>query len=170
VSGTQKLVKPGGGVHSVGGLRGITIVGFAIALMALLGACGSKTTSSQAQLSVVRAISPAPTDSSNAALYVSIENTGDAPARLIDVTTTSGTGMLHRTEISKSGQAMMTMVSGFTIESGSTLSMAAGGDHIMLPVPVGLVAGDTYAVTLSFTGAPPINTSAQVVSADQVLE
>ncbi len=163
-------MKPGGGFHSVGRLREITIAGLAIALVALLGACGSKTTSSQAQLSVVRAISPVPTDPSNAALYLTIENTGNAPARLIDVTTTSGTGMLHRTDISKSGQAMMTMVPEFTIDSGSTLRMAAGGEHIMLPVPVGLAAGDTYAVTLSFTGAPPISTSARVVSADQVLE
>ncbi len=166
---TLEPAKPGGGIQSIGDIRRITIIGFTIALVALLGACGSTTTSSQAQLSVVRAISPVPTDPSSAALYLSIENTGDAPARLIDVTTASGTGMLHRTEISNSGQAMMTMVSGFTIDPGSTLRMAAGADHVMLPVPVGLVAGDTYAVTLSFTGAPPIRTSAQVVSADQVL-
>ncbi len=159
------------GSRGDGRIRSIVGVGFAVAVMVLLGACGSESPSkaSQAQLSVTRAVSPVSTDPSSAALYLSIENTGDAPATLIDVTTIVGTGMLHRTEISSSGRAMMTMVPEFAIDAGSTLRMDAGGDHVMLPVPVGLATGDTFAVTLSFTGAPPIRTSAQVVSADQVL-
>lgn len=105
-----------------------------------------------------------PPGATTGALYVTIENRGNAADRLVSVTSPAGgSAMLHLT-IEESGVSMMREGEG-SVAPGSKLEMKPGGAHIML---IGLSAplkeGETVQLTLVFEKAGPIDVVAKIAS------
>jgi len=116
-----------------------------------------------AEIAVTRAWARAtPPGASVGAVYLTIENKGGAPDRLIAVTSpAAGSAMLHQT-VEESGVSRM-REGDESIAPGATLDMRPGGAHIMLMgLKTPLTAGETVAVTLDFVNAGRMNVSAEI--------
>jgi copper(I)-binding protein len=98
-----------------------------------------------------RAMAPA---QSTAAGYLSVQNTGKAPDRLIGAATPEAARIeMHVTRI-ENDVAKMREVKAFEIEPGATLKLEPGGAHLMLVAPKrSFKAGERVPVTLRFEKA-----------------
>lgn len=99
----------------------------------------------------------APAGRPMSAAYLTLCNAGEAPDRLLRVSTdAAGAAELHESRRGDSGVTSMTPVDGLALAPDEAVALAPGGAHIML---VGLTraveAGDTIALTLEFENAPP---------------
>jgi copper(I)-binding protein len=96
------------------------------------------------------------------AVYLTIENKGGAPDRLVGVTSpVAGSAMVHQT-VEEGGVSTMREADG-NIAPGITLDMKPGGSHIMLMGLKGpLKEGETIDVTLSFEKSGEVKTTAKV--------
>lgn len=94
----------------------------------------------------------------NTAAYVTIENTGQTPDRLVSASCACAkTVALHTMSMNGTMMEMGDAKNGFAIAPGQTITLKPGGDHIML---MGLTGhpqdGDFVDVTLNFEKAGAI--------------
>jgi copper(I)-binding protein len=94
----------------------------------------------------------------NTAAYVTIENTGQTPDRLVSASCACAkTAALHTMSMNGTMMEMGDAKNGFAIAPGQTIALKPGGDHIML---MGLTGhpqdGDFVDVTLNFEKAGAI--------------
>lgn len=128
-------------------------------IVSALGAFGAE--SIKVSDAWVRAVPPV---SSVTAVYMVIENTGDADDKLISVgTSASKYSDIHTTTIDEDNVASMLKVDSLPIPSGEILELKPGGSHIMLrglnrPVK----AGDKIEIDLLFENSGPIRVEAEV--------
>lgn len=130
-----------------------------------LAACGQAPavggTASVGEIAVSGAWSPAMTmdlgdhgsmGSMTAAIYMQISNAGDAPDRLIAVSTEGfGVAELHQSTIDTNSVMRMAPVEAIEIPAGGTARLETGGYHVMvIGVPTMPQAGDTIPLTLTF--------------------
>lgn len=76
-----------------------------------------------------------------AAVYVTIENRGSRPDRLLSVSIPAGEASLHETLLENGVSKMRERPEGFEIPAGGTLRLAPGGRHIMVTGMDGANAG-----------------------------
>ena len=87
--------------------------------------------------------------------FLTIENTGAEPDRLISATSTvSGDTQIHEMAMQGDVMKMRQLVEGLEIPAGETVALSPGGFHIMfLGLKQAFVEGETIAVTLTFEKA-----------------
>lgn len=70
---------------------------------------------------------------------------------------------IHESRIESGMMMMNEMREGLALPAGETVTLAPGGNHLMLMgVEQPLVAGDTVALTLTFETSPPLEVTATV--------
>jgi hypothetical protein len=95
---------------------------------------------------------PSPQSATNAAFYMTIQNTGRQPDRLIGAKIDAcAMTELHETAIDKNDVMSMQHVEEISLPAGETVKLEVGGLHIMcMNRQVELNAGDKIPITLSF--------------------
>jgi copper(I)-binding protein len=95
--------------------------------------------------------------------YLTIENKGSAPDRLIggssDVT---GNVQVHEMSMEGGVMKMRPVENGLIIEPGKTVKLAPGGYHLMMDLKQPLKQGDKVPVTLEFEKAGKVTVSLDV--------
>ncbi|MBB4004897.1 MAG: copper chaperone PCu(A)C [Aurantimonas endophytica] len=93
-----------------------------------------------------------------AGAYLSIENNGAAPDRLVGGSTSAARAVeIHSTEVTDGVMRMRQVTDGLDIPAGETVALAPGGYHLMLIDPVEpLKAGARVPLTLEFETAGPV--------------
>jgi periplasmic copper chaperone A len=98
------------------------------------------------------------------AIYLSIENRGEKPERLIDVSTTAAERAEIHEHVHADGVMRMQRVESVLIEPGRHITFSPGGHHIMLfGLQQPLVDGAQYPITLRFDGAGEVEVEVQVM-------
>jgi copper(I)-binding protein len=102
-------------------------------------------------------VSDTATGSWNSAVYVVLENRGQADDRLVAASTDAAvTVEIHESRV-EDGVMRMRQVEAVALTAGERVALEPGGLHVMLMgVTRSLVAGDTIAVTLQFTSSDPL--------------
>ena len=87
--------------------------------------------------------------------FLTIENTGTEPDRLISVASTvAGATQIHEMAMQGDVMKMRELADGLEIPAGETVVLAPGGFHIMfMGLKQAFVEGETIAVTLTFEKA-----------------
>jgi len=118
-----------------------------------------------------RAYIVVPAGNAPAVMYLTIDNPGAKPDTLLRVTTPLvDVATLHANMTSgsmKEHEGAMTMASVSTIEvpADTTVTLAPGGTHVMLPNPkYAVTRGDSVPVTLIFSRAGAIDGKAAVIA------
>ncbi|MDX2706918.1 copper chaperone PCu(A)C [Streptomyces sp. PA03-6a] len=124
------------------------------AALVLLGATACSGSPDGPELTVSGAYIPQPTLADMAAGYFTVSNTGDRDARLTSVTSDlSGDITLHSTEDNR-----MRRVTSFTVPAGGRLTLALGGNHLMLTnLEHKPAAGEQVSLRLHFDDADTID-------------
>jgi copper(I)-binding protein len=96
--------------------------------------------------------------------YLTIENKGSAPDRLIGGSAdVAGTVQIHEMAVNNGVMTMRPLDNGLTIEPGKTVKLAPGGFHLMLlDLKNPLKQGDKLPVTLEFEKAGKVKLSLDV--------
>jgi copper(I)-binding protein len=96
--------------------------------------------------------------------YLTIENKGSAPDRLIGGSAeVAGKVQVHQMAMDNGVMTMRPLDNGLTIEPGKTVKLAPGGYHLMLlDLKSPLKQGDKVPVTLEFEKAGKVNLSLDV--------
>lgn len=96
--------------------------------------------------------------------FLTIENKGSSPDRLISATTDIAAKVeVHEMKTDNGVMAMRPSESGVTIDPGKTVKLAPGGYHLMLfDLKAPLKQGDKVPVTLQFEKAGKVNLSFDV--------
>jgi copper(I)-binding protein len=107
---------------------------------------------------------PSPSSASNAAFYMTIENTGQEPDSLfeaaIDICRATE---LHISNIDDAGVMSMQQVQQIDIPAGETVALEPGGLHVMcIDRQADLTPGDLLSISLSFTQAGEIVVEAEI--------
>jgi copper(I)-binding protein len=126
-----------------------------VAALVLLGATAcSASPDSGPELKVSGAYIPQPALADMAAGYFTVTNTGGEDARLTSVTSElSGDITLHSTQDNR-----MRQVTSFTVPAGGRLTLALGGNHLMLmDLEHKPVAGEQVSLRLHFDDADTID-------------
>ena len=92
-------------------------------------------------------------DAPTAAAFMEIENTGDAPVRLVSAASAIAAKVELHTHIEDANGMMMMreIEGGLEIAPGATHLLQRGGDHVMvMGLTVPLVQGESVAITLGF--------------------
>ncbi|WP_063784143.1 copper chaperone PCu(A)C [Streptomyces sp. SBT349] len=141
----------------------------AAALLAALAAatalavtgCGGDGASGP-ELSARDAFIPEPATADLAAGFLTVENAGDADDTLTSVTSDlAGTIEMHETV-----DNTMRQVDSFTVPAGGALTLARGGNHLMLMDLTGKpTEGETVSIELHFEESEPITLDVPVESA-----
>jgi copper(I)-binding protein len=106
---------------------------------------------------------PKPANPGTAAVYFTVANTGSAPDSLLSVSSgVSKDVTLHRT-IEHGSSGVMVSVATMAVPARGSLSLAVGGNHVMLENPAALVVGAQAAVTLHFARAGALTLEMPVV-------
>ncbi|MEU1617329.1 copper chaperone PCu(A)C [Streptomyces sp. NPDC005722] len=126
----------------------------ATAALVLLGATACSGAPDGPELEVSGAYIPQPALADMAAGYFTVTNSGDRDARLTSVTSDlSGDITLHSTDDNR-----MRRVTSFTVPAGGRLTLALGGNHLMLTdLEHKPVAGERIALRLHFDDAGTID-------------
>jgi len=139
-----------------------------ILLTGLLVIAGIATATSQAPtVKVEHAWARAtPGGAKAAALYMTLVNKGSADDRLVSVTTpVAGKAEVHSTT-TENGITRMRPVEALDAKAGTSTVLKPGGYHVMLTdLKAPLVAGQSFAVTLTFENAGKIDATATVEKA-----
>lgn len=94
--------------------------------------------------------------------YLTITNPG-APDRLVGASTPAAGSVELHTHTMADGMMQMRKVDGFDLATGATLTLASGGDHLMLfGVTPELGADGPVPVTLTFEKAGPVEVLFQI--------
>jgi periplasmic copper chaperone A len=103
-----------------------------------------------------------PPGATTGAVYISLENRGDAPDRLVKITSpAAGSAMVHETTEQDGVNKMRE--GGGGLAPGATLQMDPGGTHIMLmDLAMPLKEGETVSVTLDFENAEDVTIEAKI--------
>ena len=113
-----------------------------------------------------------PPGATTGAVYVTLENQGSTPDRLVKITSpAAGSAMLHET-VEEGGVSQMRMIEG-EIPAGSTFGMKPGGVHIMLMgLATPLKKGETVSLTLDFETADDVTIEVKIapIGADGPVE
>jgi len=116
------------------------------------GASTDGTPASPARIAVTGGYIPRPLLKDTAAAFFTVTDSGGTAARLTSVSTPLAA---HATLDTTTGTTM-NQVPSLTVPAHGRLTLATGGDHVMLENLVRLPAvGDKVALTLHFTGATP---------------
>ena len=152
--------------------RAAALTAFATLAAAGLTGCAADAAGSSAppspttQASQVTVVDPwvRSADTGMSAAFGSVQNTGDAPVHLVAATSPATTeAQLHETVDTNGTMQMQQKDGGFTIAGGETLTLAPGGDHIMLmDLTAPLAAGDEVALTLTFEDDSTLEVTAPV--------
>jgi copper(I)-binding protein len=104
-----------------------------------------------------------PAGARTAALYLTLVNKGHAADRLVAVSTpVAGKAEVH-SSTTENGVMQMRPVAALEVKPGSPLVLKPGGYHVMLmELKQPLVAGQSFAVTLTFEKAGAIDATATV--------
>lgn len=104
-----------------------------------------------------------PAGATTAALYMTLINGGTADDRLVSVSTpVAGVAQLHATT-SENGVMGMRPVAALDVKPGTPTVLKPGGYHVMLMDLKGpLVAGQSFAVSVTFEKAGKVNVTAAV--------
>jgi periplasmic copper chaperone A len=96
--------------------------------------------------------------------YLTIENKGSAPDRLIGGSAdVAGTVQIHEMAVNNGVMTMRPLDNGLTIEPGKTVKLAPGGYHLMMfDLKSPLKQGDKLPVTLEFEKAGKVQLSLDV--------
>jgi hypothetical protein len=96
--------------------------------------------------------------------YLTIENQGSAPDRLIGGSAeVAGSVQVHEMAVNNGVMTMRPLENGLTIEPGKTVKLAPGGYHLMLQdLKSPLKKGDKVPLTLEFEKAGKVNLSLEV--------
>jgi len=99
--------------------------------------------------------------------FLTIENTGTEPDRLISATSDiANDTQIHEMAMEGDVMKMRQLVDGLEIPAGETVVLAPGGFHIMfMGLNQTLVEGETVVVTLTFEKAGPVEILLPVESA-----
>lgn len=146
----------------------VTSSALVLALLLAAGACGD-TPAPQDQdeftgVRVVIAVIAEPVTGERAALYLRVENRGQAPDTL-DAVEVEGVGAisLHRTETVDGMMRMLSVEAGLEVPARGTLQMNPGGMHVMLDdLQRPFKAGDQVPVTLHLRRAGTLSATARV--------
>ena len=97
--------------------------------------------------------------------YLTIENTGSAPDRLIGGSAdVAGSVQVHEMSMDNGVMKMRPMDKGLTIDPGKTVKLAPGGYHLMImDLKSQLKQGDKVPVTLEFEKAGKVTLSLDVM-------
>jgi copper(I)-binding protein len=102
----------------------------------------------------VRSARLGPTPGSVAAVYLTLENTGERDERLLGVRSPAESSELHETVLDGDTARMEARPEGFVIPAGGTLELVPGGKHVMLVgLPGSLAVGDTLELVLQLESA-----------------
>ncbi|MDR3467520.1 MAG: copper chaperone PCu(A)C [Xanthobacteraceae bacterium] len=97
--------------------------------------------------------------------FLTIENKGAAPDRLVGVTSdAAGKVEVHEMSMANGVMTMRPVEGGLTIAPGKTVTLAPGGLHLMLlDLKAPLVQGQSVAATLTFEKAGAVKVSLDVL-------
>ena len=113
-----------------------------------------------------------PPGATTGAVYVTLENQGSTPDRLLKITSPAArSAMLHET-VEEGGVSQMRMIEG-EIPAGSTFGMKPGGVQIMLMgLATPLKKGETVSLTLDFETADDVTIEVKIapIGADGPVE
>ena len=107
-----------------------------------------------------------PGGAKTAALYMTLLNKGGADDRLVSVSTpVAGKAEVHSTT-TENGVMRLRPVEALDVKAGTSTILKPGGYHVMLTdLKAPLVAGQSFAVTLTFENAGKIDATATVQKA-----
>ena len=92
------------------------------------------------------------------AAYLTIENNGSAPDRLVSLSTSLGKAQLHEMKTVDGVMTMRPLESGLTIAPGQKVTLAPGGVHLMLTdLNAPLKEGEMLHVILQFEKAGQVD-------------
>lgn len=137
-----------------------------VSVLALAGACSSEPGKTAAEASVVAATGavcrPTPTGRQVTGCYLTL--TASRDDTLLSVATpTSALAQIHASSMENNMMVMYEMEAGMPLPAGQAVSLAPGGNHIMLlGVKEPLAAGDTVPLVLTFATAKPVEIEATV--------
>jgi periplasmic copper chaperone A len=142
-------------------LRSIALA--ALLVLASVGGAAAQTPSIQADHVWARAT---PGGAKTAAIYMTLSNKGTADDRLVSVSTpVAGTAEVHSTT-TENGMMRMRPAGPLDVKPGTPVVLKPGGYHVMLMDLKGpLVAGQSFAVTLTFEKAGAVEVTATVEKA-----
>ena len=137
-----------------------------LAALLLLTACGEKEA---ADIHVSNAWARPTIGQAPAAVYVTIENEGGSPDRLIGANSDNAAmAMVHQNEI-ENGVARMRMAGEINIPAGSRIEMVPGGTHVMLEgLRAPLKTGDQFDLVLKFAKSGDRTVKVDVTKAEQL--
>jgi len=142
-------------------LRSITIA--ALLAVTLIANVVAQTASIEVNHVWARAT---PSGAKTAAVYMTLTNKGAAADRLISVSTSVADKADIHTTINDNGVMRMRPVTALDVKPGVPTVLKPGGYHVMLMDLKGpLVAGQSFALTLTFEKAGTINATATVEKA-----
>ena len=102
----------------------------------------------------------------NTAGYLTVTNAGQTADRLIGASCACADRVELHTMSTAGGIMRMSQVTGFDVPAGGALTLAPGGDHLMLlDLREPLVAGEQVRVTLTFARAGEMEVDLAVVTA-----
>ena len=133
------------------------------AVSAALAACSAQPeTPSLAVVEATDALCrPTPNGRDVTACYLTL--TASQADRLISVSTTLASAEVHEMKTEGGIMQMGALTGGLPLPAGEAVSLAPGGNHIMLTgVKTPLAAGDTVPLTLTFEKAAPLGIRATV--------
>jgi copper(I)-binding protein len=109
---------------------------------------------------------PQPASADVAAVYFTVTDTGDQPDVLLSATSSPASqASLMRESTSDGAESMTALSGGLPIPAHGQVTLAAGGDHLMLTDPATpLKQGDTVVLALSFAHAGTVTLRVPVTS------
>lgn len=110
-------------------------------------------------------------NSSNGAVYITIENRGTEAERLLSATTWIASDVMIHETIMNGDVASMQMADSLAIAPGEVLKLQPNGTHIMLlGLSQKLIEGETFPLTLTFEKAGEVTLDILIESATETGE
>lgn len=102
---------------------------------------------------------PTPGGATVAVGYATIVNSGNAPDRLVSVTSDiSAKTQIHEMKMNNGVMEMRELTNGLSIPAGATVALKPGGDHIMfVDIKHGVKPGEVIHTTLTFEKAGKVD-------------
>ena len=133
-----------------------------LTLVVALAGCGGTAPDIQVSDAWARATAPG---QSSGAVYAIIANGGGGADRLVGVSATAGTAMLHAND-DEGGVARMRMVADMAVPARARVELAPGATHVMLSgLKAPLAAGGRFPLTFQFAGAGSRTVEVAIVAA-----
>jgi copper(I)-binding protein len=144
---------------------------YGLALLAVVGlaGCSAERGATESSLEISGVYVAEPVLGERAAMYLTVDNLGDADDELVAVSTpVAGVVEIHRT-VSDGGMMRMERVESLEIPTGEQVRLAPGGYHIMLlELQDHIMPGDAIDATLRFHRAGEVAVRARVLSLAEI--